>query len=188
LAIAIFLAPMNSPQIRTVAVGSKNRVKIASVEAVLARAGWTATVSGIEVPSGVAAQPMGEDETIRGATARAIAAQRALDADLGVGIEGGCIDNEHGMSTCAYVVVVDRAHRTSIGGSLQMPLPPRVAALVRQGVELGHAIDRISGELDTKQGAGAVGFLTAGLVDRQRAYEPLVAYALSPMLAPDWWA
>ena len=69
-----------------------------------------------------------------------------------------------------------------------MPLPERVAKLVRQGVELGHAIDQISGELDTKQGAGAVGFLTGGLVDRQRAYEPLVAYALSPYLAPDWWA
>lgn len=173
---------------RIIAVGSKNRVKIAAVDSVLTRAGWNVTVTGIEVPSGVPGQPMGNEETIRGARQRAIAARRQLDADLGVGIEGGCVENEHGMSTCAWVVVVDRNDRASVGGSLHMPLPKRVADLVRQGVELGHAIDRISGELDTKQGAGAVGFLTAGLVDRQRAYEPLVAYALSPFLAPNWWA
>ena len=173
---------------RIIAVGSKNRVKIAAVDSVLTRAGWNATVTGIEVPSGVPGQPMGNEETIRGARQRAIAARRQLDADLGVGIEGGCVEDEHGMSTCAWVVVVDRNDRASVGGSLHMPLPKRVADRVRQGVELGHAIDRISGELDTKQGAGAVGFLTAGLVDRQRAYEPLVAYALSPFLAPNWWA
>jgi inosine/xanthosine triphosphatase len=174
--------------IRTLAIGSKNRVKIAAVESVLLRAGWTTKVTGVEVASGVPDQPMGDEETIAGARTRAIAARRQLDADLGVGIEGGCIETEHGMSTCAWVVIVDRHERASVGGSLHMPLPKRVADLVRQGVELGHAIDRISGELNTKQGAGAVGFLTAGLVDRQRAYEPLIAYALSPFLAPDWWA
>ncbi len=179
---------MTTPHARTVAVGSTNRVKIAAVRDVLARAGWDAAVVGVEAESGVPDQPMGDEETIRGARNRAIAARRQADADLGVGIEGGCVETDDGMSTCAFVVVVDREGRTGVGGSLHMPLPPRVAELVRGGMELGHAIDRISGELDTKQGAGAVGFLTAGLVDRQRAYEPLVAYALSRWLAPDWWA
>ena len=66
-----------------------------------------------------------------------------------------------------------------------MLLPDRVAALVRNGVELGHAMDRITGDHDTKRGAGAVGILTSGLVDRQRAYEALVTYALAPFLTPD---
>jgi non-canonical (house-cleaning) NTP pyrophosphatase len=30
--------------------------------------------------------------------------------------------------------------------------------------------------------------LTAGLVDRQRAYEILVTYALAPFLTPEYWA
>jgi inosine/xanthosine triphosphatase len=174
--------------IRTVAVGSSNRVKVAAVSDVLARAGWQCEVIGAEVRSGVPDQPMGDEETIRGARNRATAVRALADADLGVGIEGGCIETRDGMSTCAWVVVIDRDGNASVGGSLHMPLPPRVAELVRDGMELGHAIDRISGELDTKQGAGAVGFLTAGLVDRQRAYEPLVAYALSRWLAPEWWA
>ena len=53
-------------------------------------------------------------------------------------------------------------------------------------LELGDAIDRIAERRD-KRGVGAVGVLTGGLVDRQRAYEPLVAYALARWLASDWW-
>ncbi len=174
--------------LRTVAVGSQNPVKLAAARALLQRVDPHVTVTGVAVASGVAAQPMGDDETIRGARNRALAARQLLDAELGLGIEGGCIDTAAGMSTCAWVVAVHRDGRTGIGGSLHMPLPPRVAALVRSGVELGHAIDRLANARDTKHGVGAVGYLTAGLVDRQQAYEPLIAYALAPFLAPEWWA
>ena len=64
-----------------------------------------------------------------------------------------------------------------------MPLPNSVARLIRdRGMELGHAMDELTGLQETKLGAGAVGILTAGLVDRQRAYEVLVAYAMAPFL------
>ena len=54
--------------------------------------------------------------------------------------------------------------------------------MIRGGVELGHAMDALVGAHDTKRGAGAVGILTGGLVDRQRAYEVLVRYArVAPM-------
>ena len=48
-------------------------------------------------------------------------------------------------------------------------------------------MDRVTGGRDTKHGAGAVGILTAGLVDRQRAYEALVTYALAPFLSPAYY-
>ncbi len=137
--------------------------------------------------SSVPDQPFGDDETIQGARTRAAAARVALDADLGVGIEGGCVETPAGMRTCAWAAVVDRGGRVSTGGSLAMPLPETVARLVRSGVELGHAMDALIGQHNTKQGAGAVGILTDGVVDRQRAYETLVAYALAPFLAPEFW-
>jgi non-canonical (house-cleaning) NTP pyrophosphatase len=56
--------------------------------------------------------------------------------------------------------------------------------MIREGLELGHAMDKLVGERDTKRGKGAVGILTGGLVDRQRAYEVLVSYALAPLLTP----
>ena len=171
-----------------VAVGSTNPVKIAAVTAVLARIASGAVVEGRTVPSGVADQPMGDDETIRGARARAIAALSATAGTLGIGLEGGCVEQpDGGMRTCAWAVAVDAHGREGVGGSLAMPLPPAVAALIRSGVELGHAMDRVSGGRDTKHGAGAVGILTGGLIDRQRAYEVLVTYALAPWLAGPYW-
>ena len=110
------------------------------------------------------------------------------DGWVGVGIEGGIVELPDGsMRTCAWAVVVDREGRTGSGGSLAMPLPPAVAAMIREGLELGHAMDRLTGGRDTKYSAGASGILTAGLVDRQRAYEALVTYALAPWLAGEYW-
>ena len=171
-----------------VVVGSTNPVKVAAVRAVLERAGCRAPVSGMSVASGVRDQPEGDAETIRGATQRARAALEATDADLAVGIEGGVVEELDHMRTCAWAAVVARDGRVGVGGSLSMPLPPRVATLVRAGTELGLAMDRITGAHDTKRGAGAVGILTAGLVDRQRAYEALVTYALAPFLSPAHFA
>ena len=170
-----------------VVVGSTNPVKIAAVMAVLERSGSEARVGGMAVPSGVRDQPEGDAETIRGATQRARAALEASDADLAVGIEGGVVEESGHMRTCAWAAVVSRDGRVGIGGSLAMMLPDRVAALVRDGMELGHAMDHVTGGRDTKHGAGAVGILTGGLVDRQRAYEALVTYALAQFLAPTYY-
>jgi non-canonical (house-cleaning) NTP pyrophosphatase len=49
-------------------------------------------------------------------------------------------------------------------------------------MELGDAMDAVTGSRDVKRGAGAVGILTRGLVTRQEAYEALIAYALVPFL------
>ncbi|MDB4899078.1 MAG: hypothetical protein JWN53_886 [Gemmatimonadetes bacterium] len=168
-----------------VAVGSTNPVKVGASREVLRYIAPEAIVAGVDVPSGVPDQPWGDEETIRGARVRAHAAREALSAELGIGIEGGVVDGPDGsLRTCAWAVVVGDDGREGVGGSLSMPLPARVAALVRAGMELGSAMDAISGARDVKRGAGAVGILTAGLVDRQEAYEVIVAYALAPFVSP----
>jgi inosine/xanthosine triphosphatase len=169
--------------LRRVVVGSTNPVKIGAAHAVLQRLAPGVQVIGRAVPSGVRDQPWGDDETIRGALARARGACALDDAELGVGIEGGVVQLDDGsMRTCAWAAVVTRDGREGVGGSLAMQLPAGVAELVRGGLELGHAMDRVTGEHDVKRGAGAVGILTAGLVSRQEAYEVLMAYALAPLL------
>ena len=173
--------------IRVVGVGSKNPVKLAAARAVLERVTPSARVEGISVTSTVRDQPFGDNETIRGALARAHAAREAVGGDLGIGIEGGVVDSDDGMRTCAWAAVVDGSGREGVGGSLAMPLPNRVAELVRDGIELGVAMDRLTGEHNTKQRQGAVGILTAGLVDRRTAYEVILAYALVRFLTPELW-
>ncbi|HEY6830760.1 MAG TPA: inosine/xanthosine triphosphatase [Gemmatimonadaceae bacterium] len=177
---------MSLQAVRRVAVGSTNPVKVAAVREVLAAAGANVEITSISVPSTVRDQPIGDDETIRGAVARAHAARSATGAELGVGIEGGVVELPDGsMRTCAWAAIVDANGVSGIGGSLAMPLPSAVAELVRGGLELGHAMDHYVNERNTKQGKGAVGILTAGLVDRQRAYESLVSYALAPFITPE---
>jgi inosine/xanthosine triphosphatase len=166
-----------------VAVGSRNPVKVGAARAVLARLAAGVVVVGVTAASGVPDQPWGDDETIRGALARARAARAAEDADIGIGIEGGVVAADDGtVRTNAWAAAVARDGRIGVGGSLVMTLPDRVAALVRGGMELGHAMDAVAGTHNVKQGPGAVGILTRGLVTRQQAYETLVAYALAPLL------
>jgi inosine/xanthosine triphosphatase len=177
-------------RLRLVAVGSTNPVKIAAVRAVLTPLAPQVRVEGVAADSTVSAQPWGDEETIRGARARAIAARRALDAELGVGIEGGVVESGGALRTCAWAAVAGRsgaADVVGVGGSLAMPLPPAVAAAVLGGAELGEAIDRLTRTVGSKRGRGAVGVLTDGLIDRQRAYEVILTYALAPLLTPEYW-
>jgi inosine/xanthosine triphosphatase len=173
--------------VRLVGVGSTNPVKLAASSAVLARVSRSAIIQGVRVPSGVPDQPFGDDETIRGAVARAHAAREAVGGELGIGIEGGVVDMGGEMRTCAWAAVVDAFRTESVGGSLAMALPAEVARLVRDGLELGAAMDRLTGERDTKHRQGAVGILTAGLVDRQAAYEVILTYALARFITPELW-
>ncbi len=172
-----------------IVVGSTNPVKVEAARAVFGRITVDLSVSGIEVESGVAAQPWGNEETRQGAVNRAQAALRAAlsdgPADLGVGFEGGVFETAQGLMTCAWCAVVGRDGTMGIGGGVSVLLPPAVAAAVRAGHELGTAIDRLAGAHNTKQGPGAVGILTNGLIDRQAAYEHMLVLALAPFRRPD---
>ena len=179
------------PWVRQVVVGSTNPVKLAAVRAVMARVAPSASVHSAAVASGVPDQPWGDEETRRGAAERA---RQALlvdthdDADLGIGVEGGVVQEPDGsLRTCAWAVVCTRDGRQGVGGSMAIPLPREVAEMVKAGTELGHAMDAVAKLVDTKRRTGAVGILTGGIIDRQRAYEPLITYALAPFLAADYY-
>jgi inosine/xanthosine triphosphatase len=161
-----------------IVVGSGNPVKVEAARAVFSRVDPAAEVRGEAVESGVAVQPWGGAQTREGAVNRARAAL-SMGADLGVGFEGGLLDTEHGIMTCAWCAVVDPAGRVGLGGGVSALLPPAVAERVQAGMELGPAMDLLVGQHNTKQGPGAVGILTDGLTDRQGAYEGILALALA---------
>lgn len=173
--------------IQHVAVGSTNPVKIAAVGAAMAHAFPAAQVGGVDTDSGVPTQPWGDAETRQGALNRARAALAAAGSDLGVGLEGGLVDTELGLMTCAWCVIVDGEGRTGVGGGVHVLLPPGVADALRAGAELGPAMDELTGQHNTKQGQGAVGILTGGLSNRQLAYEQLVAMALAPFVRAEYY-
>ena len=171
-----------------VAVGSQNPVKIAAAEAVLRQViGDDVAITAIEVESGVPVQPWGNEESLQGALNRARAARKAVDAQLGVGFEGGLINVAGHVFTCAWCAVTTMDGTTGIAGGESILLPPSVAAAVQAGAELGPAMDRLTGLHNTKQGGGAIGNLTGGLLTRQSAYEHLLLLALARLQMPEYY-
>ncbi|MFQ5340026.1 MAG: inosine/xanthosine triphosphatase [Anaerolineae bacterium] len=170
-----------------IAIGSTNPVKVRAVEAVLQRVYSTPEVIAVAVDSGVPDQPYGDEQTRAGAVNRARGALAKAVADLGVGLEGGLIDTEHGLMTCAWCAIVDSAGALGIGGSVNVLLPPAVVERLQQGAELGDAMDQVTGMRDTKQQMGAVGVLSGGLTNRQEAYEHLIKMALARFLRPAYF-
>jgi inosine/xanthosine triphosphatase len=167
-------------------VASTNPVKIQAVLAGFRAmfSGEDFTAQGVSVPSGVSDQPMSDEETLQGALNRARAAQvQHPDADFWAGIEGGCEEKHGELWAFAWVVILADG---LVGKSrtAAFTLPHEIAELVRQGVELGLADDRIFGRSNSKQGNGAVGILTADVIDRAAYYEHAVVLALVPFKNP----
>lgn len=139
---------------------------------------------GISVSSGVSDQPMSDAETFQGALNRATAAKKASNkADYWVGLEGGVEDNGKEMRSTVWVVVLSK-NKMGKAKTGSFILPPRMAKLIRGGMEMGHADDKIFGVTNSKQTTGAVGILTKGVTDRTAYYEAGVILALIPFLNP----
>ena len=120
-----------------------------------------------------------------GACQRTRAARVALpECSHWVGLEGGIEEGEHGMAAFAWAVVLSGG-RIGRARSGTFYLPPPVAALVREGHELGEADDIVFGRTGSKQEEGAIGLLTLGAIDRAGLYAHAVTLALVPFLHPE---
>ncbi|MDJ0753252.1 MAG: inosine/xanthosine triphosphatase [Ardenticatenaceae bacterium] len=164
-------------------VASHNPVKINAVQsgfsAFFGEKGWQ--ISPLSVPSGVRDQPFSNEETRQGAHNRVSNARRqSPTADFWVGIEGGVEDDGQAMLAMAWVVITGANGRVGQARTGTFVLPQQVAELVRGGKELGEADDIVFGGRNSKQKQGAVGLLTAGLIDRTGLYAHAVMLALIP--------
>lgn len=172
----------------TLVVGSTNPVKVDCVRAAARLFRPEGEALGVETDSGVGHQPVSDEEMRTGALNRARRAlAQAPDADLGVGIEGGVLDGAEGMWVYAWVAIIDPTGRTGWGQSGRFLLPAPVAALIRDGMELGHADDLFFRRENSKQKDGAVGILSNGAITRLQLYQPAVAFALFPFLHPEFY-
>lgn len=175
------------------AIGSTNPVKLAAARAVMCRLyGVHIDVVAVSVPSGVPAQPWGDKETRRGAINRARAAQAVASAAWGLGLEGGLLEikadgEPEGLYTSAWCAVVDGNGTLEVAGGANIWLPPSAVASLRAGLELGAAIDRLTGLTDTSNHDGAIGALTQGWITRQQAFEQVLTLAFSRLLSPHFY-
>ena len=170
---------------RRAAVGSTNPAKVAAVREALGKLAPRCEMVALDVPSGAAAQPFGDDATRAGALERARRALTTSGTDIGFGLEGGVeLDGEQ-VWLLSWVAAADAAGRLGYASGLRMLLPPSLGAGLRAGTELGTLVDALFGVTDSKSASGAIGLLTAGAVSRTDAFADLVAMSLAPWIHPD---
>lgn len=172
---------------KVVVVASTNPVKIKTAEVGFAKMFpdemWG--VKGVAAESGVAGQPMSEEETLLGAVNRAENVSLVVpEADFWVGIEGGVAEIEGAMESFAWIVVKGKNGKLGKGRTGSFFQPQKEAELIRSGKELGEADDLVFGMKNSKQANGSVGILTGDVLTRTTFYEQGVILALIPFKNP----
>ena len=166
-----------------IAVGSANPAKVRSVESVVGTLFPGAEVAGVTTDSGVSEEPMSRDEMIEGAINRAKRSREALDADYGVGMEGGHEIVSGRQFVCGFIAVVDREGKIGVGSSSRMELPKKIADRMKAGERFHDIVDELVGESDMGQKRGLMGVLTNGLFPRETSYAHGLIFAFSPFIS-----
>lgn len=182
-----FFQPANLSFLRMrVLVGSQNPVKIEAVREAFIQYFDDVKVIGREVDSEVPAQPVNED-TFAGAKNRVLALQdlnaaEKVGAQFFVGIEGGIIQLYERWFAFGCMAIGDVQGRLGFGTSPLFELPEALIPELLAGKELGQVIDRLTGDHNTKQKGGAIGFLMGGIMDRKALYVQGLIVALVPFV------
>ncbi len=168
-----------------VRIGSKNPSKINAVRKIFSKIfSFEIEYIGDEVDSGVSPQPI-NDETVVGALNRAKAVMEG--ADYAVGIEAGIFWEKHlnDFVDRAYCVIIDKYGHVTFGHSGGFTYPSKVIEMVKSGMEIGEAMEKISGIPDIKKKMGAIGYLSRGLITRTEFNAQAVLMAMIPRISAD---
>ena len=165
-------------------VGTNNSLKVRAVAAVASKLYSKVKVRGVSAESGVPPEPL-EQDVVLGAINRA---RRALGAgDFGVGIEAGLFWNQSMRDhlDVQYCAVVDKAGRLTVGHGPGFAYPPAIVSLVKKGMTVGQAMERITGIKGMGSKEGAVGYLSGGRLDREDITRMAVYTAFIPRIRRD---
>jgi len=171
-----------------IAIGSDNPVKIqATRNAFRDRMSGDLEFVHKKYPSEVPDQPF-DDDIQTGARNRAIAVRDGLDADYGVGLEGGITSHQGKYFAYAWCAIADRKGNITFGHSFGVPIPDVLMhKILKEGKELGDALDELLEEENTGQKDGFFGFATGNRVTRESGYYAMICAALAPIILSDYY-
>ncbi len=172
-----------------VIIASTNPVKIEATRRAFFEVfdGEDFVFQGVAISSEVSHQPMTDEETLRGATNRVRAARdQYTDADFWVGLEGGVEDINGELHQFSWTVVQAKDGREGKGRSATYIAPPIYRDMViKEHKDVGGVGDIVFGTKNSKQGPGASGLLTGGIIDRVELDRHATIFALIPWIKPE---
>lgn len=169
-----------------IVVGSANPVKIDSVQAAFQRlfgVFFELQVLGFPCDSGIARQPMSDNECIEGAVNRAATALRLVpDADYSVGVEAGLCRVSYGGGRSfdrTWVVILNKGGQEEGLGSSAGCLVPQhiVEQITKETSGLGRIMNKRLQRNDIAQKEGYVGVVTNGAVTREDVTQQAIMVA-----------
>ncbi len=171
-----------------VALGSLNEIKIKAAEICFKRFFREAVIKAVSID--VPPQPIGLEETLRGAVLRGYEAMKRYQADLGVGVEAGLIKSPYSIT--GYVdqhicAIIDQEERVTVGSSMTLEFPEEVIDKIMRGeaCEAEEVMEEISGIREIGRKKGAVGYLTRNYVQRLDLCVQAITSALIPRINPE---
>lgn len=166
-----------------VAVGTKNPAKIDGVQRAFSRYFPDVDVRPVDSSSVAKAQPLGLDQMVEGAIARARFALSKVGGDYGVGVEAGIFQVGEVYFDHQQAAVAAPSGKVSLGHSAGYMLPKdAVERLLREGKELERFAETLSGVSEIGDKGGLVHYLTKGVMSRADLTEQCVLTALAPWL------
>ena len=176
-------------------VGSNNPVKLNAAKQAGVAVWPDLVVCGVEVASGVAAQPKTDLETKRGAANRAVAAllQGRKSANImeneeaiGIGLEGGVFEQDHELWSTVWVAVTAGDGEFYYANGARFKIPAAIAEPIKAGEEMGVVVGKLLQNPLVKQQQGMIGVVTNNFVDRTEEYSALAKLAIGLWYGRDW--
>lgn len=166
-----------------VAIGTKNPAKIRAVKSAFENVFDDLETKYITVSadSGVADQPMSDDESIKGAKNRAESALKETGADYAVGLEGN-MQKSANIWFSGNIACVISKDTVAFGISPKVMVPADAASLVHDGQELSAALHTTTGVKNIGKKDGVLGYVTDGKITRSSGSEQAITLALCSLL------
>jgi non-canonical (house-cleaning) NTP pyrophosphatase len=108
-------------------------------------------------------------------------------ADFWMSQEGGLCQEKKRLFEQAWIAITDKAGFLAESATARFYLPKQLAVYIEEGLELGEAADKFFKSANSKQGIGAIGHLTDGLIGRADYYLPAAIIALSELKHKEWY-
>jgi inosine/xanthosine triphosphatase len=141
----------------------------------------------VDAPSLVPDQPMGEEAYIGARNRLYFIKENHKDADFWISQEGGLFEDKGRLSNRAWIFISDKSGFTAESSTSNFYLPKKISQYVKEGTELGFAIDKFFETKDSKHNSGFLGYLTDGVYGRVDFYLQPAVIALSEIKHKDWF-
>jgi len=176
-----------------ICVGSLNPTKVNAVKIAFEKYYTDFEIFKIKADSRVPNQPIGMESILKGAKNRAEHALSYLINEklktniFGIGIEAGLIKVPYAKTNYMdfqFCVIMDENRNITVGSGIAFEYPQSVIneILSNQEIEIGTVIGKLANNMNLKNEAGAISFLSKNIIARTEILTQAVICALLPRI------